>query len=172
MVNSRIYIINFKKLLVLNLPIELRKRIQIEWLNALITPFKELYGQFLNFRFVSIYEVTHNSQVCYLQAALNDIFDKEQRRFKITDGRFLEPLWIYSEAENKPAFIYSEQEQQPVFVYSDNDFMGVGSDFEVLAPSDLLPVDEIAKTAYVSGVAALIDYYKLASKTYNIQWII
>ena len=70
-----IYNINFAKLLGDLLPIDWRQPAMLQWLEILTAPLAVLHEDFLKYRKAKIYRLTHNSQVCYLQAVLNDAFD-------------------------------------------------------------------------------------------------
>ena len=99
---DRIYIIDYNKLVVWLLPTFLRKVKLFTWLQVLIAPIKELYSDFLKFRKRVNYKLSHNSQVCYLQKVLNDVFDTELKRIYIENGIFLQALYVYTPEEQLP----------------------------------------------------------------------
>ena len=49
--------------------------------------------------------------------------------------------------------------------------MGGADDFIVRVPIELKPASPIALEGFLSDMKALINEYKLGSKTYNIIWI-
>ena len=66
-------------------PVRLRQSKMLAWLQALVSPVSYLYGLFGINRKNNLYDLSRNGQVCYLQAALNDVFDATYRRIFITD---------------------------------------------------------------------------------------
>jgi len=162
---DRIYIIDYNKLVVWLLPTFLRKVKLFTWLQVLIAPIKELYSDFLKFRKRVNYKLSHNSQVCYLQKVLNDAFDTELKRIYIENGIFLQALYVYTPEEQLPVYIDTQ------YIYSDADLMGGADDFIVRVPIELKPASPIALEGFLSDMKALINEYKLGSKTYNIIWI-
>lgn len=165
---SNIYNINFRKLGDLLTPPFLRKAALIDWIECLLKPLEEVNVNFKIFRKASIYKVTHNGQVVYLQKVLNDYFDKEERRIYIKDVFYRNPLYIYPETDEKPVYIY---DNEPVYVYDDNDFNLPDYEFVVYIPIALKPVNDIDIINIEIQIKSLVNYYKLASKRYLIKWI-
>lgn len=162
---DKIYIIDYNKLLVWLLPTFLRRVKLSKWLKVLLHPITILYNDFLKYRKRVNYKLSHNSQVCYLQKVLNDSFDTEQKRIYIKNGLFIQALYVYSPQENLPVYIDTQ------YIYSDEDLIGRQDDFIVLVPSQLKPSNPIALEGFLNDMKALINEYKLASKTYSIKWI-
>jgi hypothetical protein len=102
-----------------------------------------------------LYNLAHNSQVCYLRKALNDEFDDEKRRIRIEDGRQKQRLYIYPRSANKPLYIGK------VFLYQRGDYIDGGVDFIVVLPKDL--------TYDKYKLEALVNFYKLAGKRWTIE---
>lgn len=165
---SNIYNINFRKLGDLLTPPPLRKPVFIDWIETFLKPLEEVNVLFKKFRKNSIYKVTHNGQVCYLQKVLNDAFDRFPRRIYITDVFYIENLYIYPENDNKPVYI---NETQPVYIYDDAAFDIPDYEFIVHMPIELKPAAEIDLINLEIQIKSLVNYYKLASKRYVIQWI-
>ncbi|HGM2344182.1 TPA: hypothetical protein ACKJ98_002036, partial [Neisseria gonorrhoeae] len=80
------YNLNIDKLLILLTPTFLRKPKLVAWLRMLATPLHKVLYNFQRARQDDLYNLAHNSQVCYLRKALNDEFDDEKRRIRIEDG--------------------------------------------------------------------------------------
>ena len=57
------------------LPVDDREPVRYEWLKVLAECPKFVYTEFMANRTGNLYNLAHNGQVCYLQAALNDLFD-------------------------------------------------------------------------------------------------
>jgi len=127
--------------------------------------------EFLEFRRQALYKVNHNSQICYLQAVLNDSFDNVQRRIIIRNAILREPLWFYEPEENKPVLFYEESDNKPVYFREESEFIGDGADFLVLVPMDLKPTNAQEENALLIKMKAQIDYYKLFVKNYIILWV-
>jgi hypothetical protein len=163
--------INWQQLIQEQLPIRKRKAGFIAWLNCLIQPVLTLYNIFMAFRQSSLYKVSHNSQVVYLQKLLNDKFDPVLRRIKITNAVIVEPVWFYEAEEARPVWFYEPEDNLPVHFKEQTEFVGDGIDFNVIVPAQLQPQSQQQLNALLSLMKAEIDYYKLYSKNYNIAWI-
>jgi hypothetical protein len=169
MIYNNIYKINFRNLANYLTPPFLRKQRFIDWLDTLLKPVEEVNFAFKKFRKDSIYKVTHNGQVVFLQKVLNDAFDKELRRIKIVDSVVYDPLYIYPEAESLP--LYIDEGENPAYVIGgDVAFGGTDIDFVVLMPAELKPVDADALNLSELQIKSLTNYYKLASKRHLILW--
>lgn len=169
---SNLYNIDFPKLANLLTPPFLRKEKLIDWLIALLKPLGEVNVRFNSFRKKSIYQVTHNGQVYSLQAVLNDAYDDELRRIRIVDSIDIDPLYIYPENDNRPVYIYPEgQDPNQVYIYDDSVFEDIDTDFIVLIPVEYRPADAQELNILLIQIRSLINYYKLASKRYIIEWI-
>lgn len=149
------YNLNIDKLLALLTPTFLRKPKLVGWLRTLATPLHKLLYDFHNARISDLYNLTHNSQVCYLRKALNDEFDDEKRRIRIEDGKQKQRLYIYPRSANKPLFLGK------FFLYQRGDYIDGGVDFIVVLPKDL--------TYDKYKLEALVNFYKLAGKRWEIN---
>ncbi|MBF6607128.1 MAG: hypothetical protein ITG00_00120 [Flavobacterium sp.] len=147
------------------------RSVQIAMADCLVKPVESLHTKFLTFRTDSIYKLTHNSQVVYLQAALNDSFDSTLRRIVIKNAEIKPQVWFYEIAEDKPVYFYEVADDEPVYFREESEFLGGGNDFTVQVPMDLKPADGAPLTAYLIRMRALVDYYKLYSKGYTIEFI-
>lgn len=133
-----------------------------------LAPVETLYQDFLTWRADCLYRLGHNSQVCYLQAALNDRFDNTERRIYITNVEVQEPVWIYEPEDDKPVRFYEPEDEMPVYFREDFEFEGGAYDFTVMVPIELHPATSEELQAYLVQMRALVDYYKLFCKEYNI----
>jgi len=150
------YELDIKKLAVLLMPTFLRRTAHIKWLWMLVKPLEDIFYQWQQFRTDNIYKLNHNSQVCRLRKVLNDYFDPIERRIIIIDGYDYERQYLFTEVEQQPVYLGT------MYLYRDSDYSDAGYDFIVLAPPELLDKDNYE-------MHALIDYYKLAGKRYNID---
>lgn len=166
-----VYNIDFRSLVNLLTPPFLRKRKFVDWVYVLISPLEIVNIRFNKFRKDSIYKVTHNGQVFSLNAVLNDAYDPSERRIRVTDSVNQSAVHIYPENDRKEVWVYPEAENKPVLVYDDSVFEQVDYDFLVLIPLELRPSNADDLSVLLLQIRSLINYYKLASKTYNILWI-
>ena len=168
---SQIYTIQWNKFVELLLPIALRKKLTIIWLTCLVAPVRHLHQRFLAYRLDALYRVQHNSQIAYMEAVLNDEFDKYQRRIRIQLVTFKNQLYFYEPLEGKDVFFYNPEDHLPVYFYEDGQFSGDGVDFLVCVPPGLKPSLAVDKLAMLTKMRGLVDYYKLYSKNYEIIWV-
>jgi len=179
---SRIYIVDYKRLIVLLLPTFLRRPILFGLLKSLVCPIVTLHDQFTAQRGINIYQANHTGQVCYLRGMLNDAFDNNQRRIYIADA---EPLgWtmlykkvLFSEIGGKQPIMIGRSDSSTsssltfnegntgVHLLSKQGSIGaIGIDFTVMIPMSL------RGRADESRIVSLVNFYKLASKRYAIQY--
>src|SRR5580700_12255197 len=95
--------IDFDNVVWVNLPVRLRLPLQFAWLKALVAGPKYIYGLFMANRAANLYLLGHNSQVCYMEAALNDTFDNTLRRIYISDGSAEDAVTVWL-ADEEPTF--------------------------------------------------------------------
>lgn len=168
---ENVYNNDWNHFVISNLPFEERKPKTIKWLNVILKPIVRLHIEFLAFRNQALYKVNHNSQICYLQAVLNDSFDNVQRRIIIRNAILKQPVWFYEPEEQKEVWFYEPEANKPVYFYEESEFLGDGADFLVLVPIDLKPSNATEEIAFKIKMEGLIDYYKLYVKNYLIIWV-
>lgn len=147
-----------------NLPFDGREPKTISWLRVLFKPIVSVHVAFLNFRKESLYKVNHNSQICYMQAVLNDSFDTAFRRIIIRNAVVKSPLWFYETEENKPVKFYEPSDNKPVYFREESEFIGDGADFIVFVPNELKPINTQDLNIFITKMQGLISYYKLFVK--------
>ncbi|MDR2002158.1 MAG: hypothetical protein LBQ74_03935 [Prevotella sp.] len=158
---SRLFNVNYWRLVTQILPPLLRFPSIVSFLEAAFSPIDYLYGVFSKNRDSNLYNLSVTPQVCYLEKALNDRFDLTERRIYITDGVFYERLYIYTRAEDKPLYLYTRQENKPIYLYTRQEVGAESYDFIVNVPSGLIyNRDEMT---------AFVEMYKLASKLFTIN---
>ncbi len=167
---SRIFDINLYRFFIWNLPVFLRTRVRMIWLKTIVAPVWKIYYRLLAFRKASLYKMSHNSQVVYLQKVLNDKFDATDRRIKIRNSDIQEPVWHYDAPEQNPVYYYDTDDERPVFFRSQSEFEELNADFEVVIPLALKPATQPEIKAFELQVSLLVDYYKLYSKKYIIKY--
>ncbi len=149
-------------------PVRLRQPKMMAWLQILVQPVNYLYGLFSGHRAANLYELAHSSQVCYLQAVLNDVFDPVSRGIFVSDGPYVDPSFIYKVIEDRPLFIDLAGEvgtsvipaPDPVPLYTVMETYLLGVQFVVNVPAGVA-----ASPSYdVHRLRAMTDKYRLVSK--------
>jgi hypothetical protein len=153
------YNIDYIRLLLVLIPELLQFPIIVGYLNALITPIKIVHGEFIAKRTNTLYMVSLNGQVCYMEKALNNGFDNTERRIYITDGNRYNRLYMYTHVEEKPYYI-----SEPLYIYNRNDYADTAVDFIVHVP------EEIKTSISIYEFKALINFCALTSKRYEIVY--
>ncbi len=105
-----IFTIDFDKWIAEMLPMFLRRRRVFAFCRALCAPVVWLYGEFLNARSDHIYRLTHNGQVCYLRAALNDAFGLT-KGFEVEDADDYAGEWVYAKDPTMPQQLLAVDEK-------------------------------------------------------------
>ncbi|KQT17435.1 hypothetical protein ASG31_08470 [Chryseobacterium sp. Leaf404] len=148
------YKLNAQKLILQAWVSFLRKPVIGSFLSLVSDEITDLNNIFNISRTANITKITHNSQVCKLRKILNDTFD-DQRRITIVDGVLKKPVYIYTDAEQKPEWLGE------LIIYTSEETEGNGIDFTVIIPGEL--------KNYQIEIKALVDFYKLAGKRYKIE---
>jgi hypothetical protein len=163
--NTNRYNIDYNKLILARIPVELRSPEVIAWVTLLCMPFAYLYTVLISFRQAKLYQLSITPQVCYLEKMLNDRYDFLLRRIYIIDGALFDPTYEFLKVENKPNFIYTKAEisagQPASYDYLKGEIGAFTFDFIVKVPTSL--------TFNQDEMKGLINTYKLASKIYTIQ---
>lgn len=148
------YKVDYNKLVVMLLPLSLRRPRVISLARVLVSPLIDMHYLFTQRRNDNLYQLAHNGQVCFLRKALNDKFDRTERRIWIGEGNQFNRKYVYQEIENKPVFLGKE------YIHNDSDYSDQSTDFIVNVPFDNFNLFEMQY---------LIDFYKLAAKKYKIH---
>lgn len=154
---SKIFDIDYPKLVSLLTPPDLRKQRLLALLGALIMPVRTVYGSFKANRISNLYKLAHNGQICYLRKALNDSFDPVLRRIYIGDGSRFKRQYIYTSGEQQARYL------RTIYIQPTTEYEDTGVDFKVIVPVGF----DLAGNLY--QLRALIDFYKLAGKRYTIE---
>ena len=148
------------------IPTELRDEVLYEWLKALCVPVVTLNGAFLTNRNNNLYRLAHNSQVPYLTAALNDVFDPVDRGIYLTDGPVNLALYEYQDAEEQPVWLGLVSEEgstpypDPETLYLDSETVGGGFQFIVNVPVAV----ESLPNYNEAWMRSVVNEYRLASR--------
>ena len=151
------YTVDYSRLKDLLLPTFMRKPKTRAYLLALVRPLDTLYTLLMTYRRDTLYKLQHNGQVVLLQKVLNDRFDKEQRRIYVDDGIVNDPTYMHTHAEDKPVYLGTQ------YIYTRAELAYKDVNFTVVLPAGMTLSDEERVR-----MKSLINYYKLAAKTYRI----
>jgi hypothetical protein len=154
--------INYDLLRTQLLPVRLRTSKTKAWIRCLITPVKWLNNLFQAARQTNLYNLAHNSQVAYMEAVLNDIFDPSARGIFITDGPYEDPLFAYLPTEDRILWLgrISETGSTP---YPDPQVLYTNSETSLLGISFIVNVP-IAVSFDTGRMRAIIDQYRLSGR--------
>lgn len=158
---SKIFIIDYQRLVNWLVPGALRKPVTLAWLRVMMSQVVLLYQAFMRNRNANLYTLGITPQVCYLEKMLNDRFDNTARGIWIGDPQRSSALYLYRDDELKPEWLYTDAENKPLVAYSDEEAGLRNVDFIVHLPAGLV--------ANINEMKALLDMYKLAGKTYKIE---
>lgn len=156
------YSVNVGKLAVQLLPMCLRGGRKKAFVQAFVAPLRYLAEAFTDYRNATDYRLTHNSQVCYLRATLNDKFDPLLRGIQIKDAdRNLEGVIIHARRSISPVVL---NPTTSMILYRRN-FGGSRS----VAVKVVVPY-RLRDRIDTYNLAATINKYKLASMRYEIEY--
>jgi len=157
-----VFDINYDALQVQLLPVRLRNPKMKAWIKCLCIPVRWLFNLFTAARRDTLYYLSHNSQVVYLEAALNDVFDPITRGIFISDGPAEDPLFTYLVPEHRPIWIGLASETgsipypAPATLYTNAETSLFGSGFIVNVP--------VAVSFDLYRMQALINRYRLPGR--------
>lgn len=170
-----IFHVDFDKWMLAVLPTFLRKRLLFAMLRAMCAPIKTdrtgIYPRFLSARDEHLYRLTHNGQVCYLRAALNDAFGLSPRNgFLIEDYTENEGEWLYAKHQNMSDQLHAvdetinadwsgdaEPEPPMPILYSEVILNREQYNFIVGVPSSIY-------STQLDKVKAIVEKYRILSK--------
>lgn len=156
---NQIYKVDYLKLVRWLLPPRMVKPKLIALLEALVVPLLQVWAWLNVFRNNSVYALKHNSQVVYMQKVLNDRFDQDLKRIKITDGKLYNQVYIYATSAGLPFWL---DKTAPQSLLAEVKYKEGHFDFVVLQNGV-----HVSKTEMFE-LKALVDKYKLAGKSYKI----
>lgn len=147
--------VDWDKLVLLLLPTFLRKPKLFAYVKALVSPIESLHYRWKQMREANLKKLSYNGQKCYLRGALNDYCDPELRRIYINNTENLSPDYIYTQDENLDVYLGT--------MYIDNEFnySTTTVDFLVFVPWNVL-------NDKINEITALLEFYTLAGKSYQI----
>lgn len=151
------YKIDWDRLLLLLLPTFLRKPVLFGYIKALVSPIASLHYQWELFRDDNLNTLSYNGQRCYLRKVLNDKCDNDERRIYISNTAQIEQDYLFTKAENLDVYLGT------MFLDTEFNYAGTTVDFLIYVPQVLKQFNE-------NKIIALLEFYKLAGKSYNIVY--
>ncbi len=159
-----IFDINFQRKIKHSLPVRLRKKRHLAWLLTTAAPVIYLYGLFIANREKNNYKLTHNGQVCKLEAVLNDAFDPIDRGIYISDPDYIDPVYTFLDSEESPVYIDLDAEIGTA-VIDDPDPAPLYTEAEILVLATCFIVNVPVAVVYDEDrMRALIDDYRLVGR--------
>jgi hypothetical protein len=161
---SKVFDINYKRLVLLLLPTFLRKEVLVAFLRAMTSPVEADYNLFLAHRKNNLYRLRMNGQVCYLRKVLNDAFPDAHGAIRIEDGTTV-GHWLYAyDGDNNPYINYLPITDEGTVFYDKSTILEGVSGFTVVAPHAIYSVNNDAR------LRSLLNIYKLLGKSYTINY--
>ncbi len=170
-----IFDINFDKWIATMLPTFLRRRRIFAFCRALCSPLYlgdgGLYPRFLQKRGDHIYRLSHNGQVCYLRAALNNAFNLK-KGFEIEDADEYEGEWVYAKDPTMPQqLLVVDEAKNPKREDGDpppeHSTPLLADEARLNAPHNafIVRVPGNIYSTQLDKVKAIVDQYRILSKT-------
>lgn len=150
---GRWYDLDVNKLVILLWLVDWRHPLNIKFLQALAAPLKRIHYEFKKNREYNLYRIRHNWMKCYMEKALNDEFDPQQRRITIDEGAVYDHNYIYTHAEDKPKFLGT------MYLRTSGEYSDNGSDFTV---------NMHGVQANIYDIRALVDFYRIDGPRYRV----
>lgn len=135
----------------------------VDFLKAAFKPLIELHNDFDAFYAQIKYDLEFNGQVINLERLLNEQFDPIDNGIYITDGIYIEQVFIFNNAENnEETYLFNNSESEtPTYLFNQSEINPY--DFIVNVPSTVV-FDENLMRYY-------LNKYKHAAKRYKIEII-
>ncbi|MTK53304.1 hypothetical protein [Paludibacter sp.] len=159
--SSRHYIVNFKKLVVLLLPVSLRQSTIVALLQVSVGGLITIYNRFITNRTSNLYKLKITGQVCYLRKMLNDAFPAGGGQITIEDGSAV-GVWQFAWDKDYDPYRKYLLASDETLLWDLSAIQEGVTGFIVRVPVALKNVNNEAK------MRSLLNYYKLISRSYTI----
>ena len=154
-------LINWKRFVVSLLPVKLRTGSVYSLISAMVSGVVHIYNTLLSYNSNVTYKLAHTSQVWSIEDALNDRFDPQLRRIYIQDAGGEVVTLIHRRSDEEPVMIQPRTDPA-LLIHNRSAYDGGNFDFIVKTPYTYSQGD-------IYAMRALVDYYKLAGKRYDIN---
>lgn len=159
---KRYYNTNYSLLISLLLPIIFRKNILTTLLRSMINPL-ELNNDLFT-AFVQSLDVSSYSQICYLEAMINDEFDFIDRRIEVRNNEYDFDALINWRKETDKRIVIPLADSKQRVLFSAKGHIGTNeNDFEIV-----FPLGWTLSKSETGKLKQMVNMYKLSSKKYII----
>ncbi len=152
------YLFDFWVMIERGLTVETRQPVFIAWIYNMISYFRKLYDEFIDWGREQIDEITWNSITINLE---NQLILKFGDGIYIVNNFRTPPNFLYETHDSRNILQYETTNNQNKFIWESGVYDPTIKPFTVFVPSDLV-YDEIK-------MRAVIDNNKLLSSDYNIE---
>jgi len=160
----KLFHVDYKRLVVLLLPISLRQDVIVAFLRIMTSPIVTLFNDFSKNRNDNLFRLQKNGQVCYLRSVLNDAFPQANKQIRIEDEKQL-GHWQFAWDENYDSYKnYLLISETGTLFWDKSTIFEDVSGFVVYVPVAIYSADNDAK------IRSLLNTYKLLSKSYTIVY--
>ncbi len=153
--------INWNRFVVLLLPLRMRVATVFSFIRSVLAPVVYLFNLLQNYEADIRYKLAHTSQVWSIEAVLNDAFDISLRRIYISDAGGEVVTLINRDTDGNALIINRDSDVNPLIIHNDSAYFGGSYDFIVNIPYQFSEAD-------MYRLKALVDYYKLAGKRFDV----
>lgn len=160
---SNFFDINFKVLAKLLIKKKWQQPKRMAGIYAILKPVISVYNAFIAFYNDCLYYLAHTSQVVFIEAVLNDMFDQGLRRIRVVDANIVLPKYLFTTAENKPMYLRKTSESAPTYLRLRTECFPNGVHFIVEVPVTLVYDQDAMK--------ALVLKYCLPGRLFIIQQV-
>ena len=153
--------VDFRDLARKSIPNFLRKDTFLEFLYAMVKPFKDINDDLVSLDGSIRAKLKINSQVIALEKYLNDLYDASLRNIKVLDNSRIDRVyWRRKIEERSPIYLYRVSEGKPPYYLRRNSEIQNGFDFTIEIPGYVTFTESILR--------AQVGVYKVAGKEFNI----
>ena len=152
--------VNYKKLYRLLLPTFLRKASVMMYLDPAFVELQDLKKKIDDFITLKVYDLTVTPQVWSLEKMLNERICKGRREIEICETEGVEIPYFHRPTDEKDVYFGDDETDVSFFDGSGNGYLNT---FIVKVPAKYIGRDD--------EIVALVNRYKLSSKTFEIQFI-
>lgn len=162
--SKKYYNMSFSQLIVMLLPPIMHFDIVIAFASAMIYPLSQIHKAFT--LLIIKTDTSVNSQVCYMQAVLNDRYDYYERRIVVRDSAIdYDSYFLFDEGKGNASML-SDEHNGDAIVWVDNNYLGTtNTDFDIVFPCGYTLSDNEYR-----ALRQFVNSNKLASKRFRIVY--
>lgn len=113
---------DYTRLAMMLLPVCLRQPGLVALMQSSNSYLQQIHADLMRLKADLEYKLGHSAQVCYLEGAINDALDVEQRRIYIADSEATQALVVLLSANvyNQPILLNSDAANLPILLNADS----------------------------------------------------